>query len=379
MFKKTLTVLASVVMIGSLFAGCGAKGSSNEIKIGAVFPLTGGAATYGKSSQKGLDLKVKEINAKGGINGKKIKVIYEDDENKPQTSSNAVQKLINNEGVVAIVGPTTSGCATAAGPIATSSRIPAITGTATSEDVTIKGGEYVFRGCFIDPSQSKVLAKYAADTLKAKTAAMLYDVGSDYSKGLADAFKKKFEAEGGKIIASETYNTNDTDFNAQLTKIKPLNADVLLLPDYYNTVGLIAKQAKNDGIKSVLLGGDGWDSPELFKIGGDAVNGAIFTDHYSPDDTAQKVVDFKKNFESEYKSTPDSFAALTYDAADILFKAIQKAGSTDGTKIKEALAKTNDTFVCGKITFDSKRNPIKPAVIITAKDGKLNFLQKVNP
>lgn len=379
MLKKTLSVLASIVMVSALFAGCGAKDNGSVIKIGAVFPLTGSAASYGKSSQKGLDLKVKEINDKGGINGKKIKVIYEDDEGKPQTSTNAVQKLINNEGAIAIVGPTTSGCATAAGPIATSSKIPAISGTATSEDVTTKGGEYVFRGCFIDPFQSKVLAKYASDTLHAKTAAMLYDVGSDYSKGLSDSFKKSFEAAGGKIVASETYNTGDTDFNAQLTKIKPLNADVLLLPDYYNTVGLIAKQARNDGIKSVFLGGDGWDSPELFKIGGDAVNGAIFSDHYSPEDTSQKVIDFKKNFEAEYKSTPDSFAALTYDAADMLFKAIQKAGSTDGTKIKDALKHTNDTFVCGKITFDSKRNPIKPAVIITAKNGKLSFLDKLNP
>jgi len=254
-----------------------------------------------------------------------------------------------------------------------------ITSTSTNPKVTTEGGEYVFRACFIDPFQGTVLAKFATETLKAKTAAVLYDVGNDYSKGLAEFFQEGFEKLGGKVVAFESYNTGDADFNAQLTKIKPLAPDVLVLADYYNTVGLIAKQARAQGIQAVLLGGDGWDSADLYKVGGDAINGGYFSNHYSKGDTTPEVLEFIKKYNDKYKATPDALAALAYDASYLMFDAIAKAGDTDGTKIKDALKATNMKVVSGQITFDENRNPIKSAVVEQVDKEAYKFITKVNP
>lgn len=378
MVKKLVSTALCLIMAASVLAGCGKAKDSDVIKLGAVLPLTGDVATFGQSSKNGIQLAVEEANKKGGILGKKIQVTYEDDQNTPSSSANAGQKLINNDNVIAIIGSVTSKCSIALGPIANASKIPMITSDSTNPKVT-DAGEYVFRACFIDPFQGTVLAKYATEDLNAKTAAALYDVGNDYCKGLAEYFQKGFTKAGGKIVASLTYNAGDQDFNAQLTKIKDLNPDVILLPDYYNTVGLIAKQARALGIKATFLGGDGWDSPDLFKVGGDAVNGGYFSNHYSPDDTSDKVVEFRKNYEAKFGKTPDALAALAYDAATIMISAIKKAGSTDGDKIKDALKATDLQVVSGTITFDKNRNPIKDAVIIKAQDGKQIFVKKVKP
>ena len=237
----------------------------------------------------------------------------------------------------------------------------------------------MLRGCFVDSFQGEVLGKYATETLKKKSAAVLYNSGSDYSKGIADAFKAKFEAEGGTVTEFLTYNDKDTDFKAQLTKIKNTNPDVLVLPDYYNVVGLIAKQARGIGIESQFLGGDGWESEDLTKIGGDAVNGALYINHYYSADTEPAVKNFVDAYKKEYNKEPDAFAALSYDTAKILVKAIEKANSTDGEAIKNALASMEIDSVTGNIKFGADRSAIKTAAIIKI-DGTNKVLEgKVNP
>lgn len=380
MVKKSLALFLCIMLAASTFTGCAPETSAPDvIKIGTVLPMTGDSATYGKTSKQGVDLAAEEQNAKGGLLGKKIEVISEDDGNTPSNAANALQKLISNDKVVAVVGSVASKCSIAMGPIATQNKVPMVAVASTNPKVTVEGGEYVFRACFIDPFQGTVLAKFATGTLKAKTAAVLYDVGNDYSKGLAEYFKDGFEKAGGEVIAYETYSTGDTDFNAQLTKIKPLNPDIILLPDYYGTAGLIAKQARNQGITSTFIGADGWDSIDLYKVGGEAIDGGYFSSLFSADDTSPEVVAFRKAYEEKYKETPDTDGCLGYDAAKIIFNAIERAGSTDGEKIKDALKATDAIFVSGRIKYDADRNPQKPAFILQVNKDKYKFIEKANP
>ena len=383
MKKKKIALALSLLLTASLFGGCGsqsASSSSDEIKIGVIMPLTGSVAAFGQSGQKGLQLLQDETNNAGGINGKKVKFIFQDDEGKAASSANAAQKLINDENVVAIIGPLTSTCAISVASIANQNKIPMVTGTATNPKVT-KAGDYIFRTCFIDPFQGSVVSKFATNNLKAKTATILYNNGDDYSRGLADAFKSSFERQGGKVVESETYSTGDQDFSAQLTKLKSKNSDVMFLPDYYSTVGVIAKQARSLGIKATFLGGDGWDSPGLFSIGGNAVNGSYFSDHYSAQDTSQAVVNFVKTYKAKYKETPDAMAALNYDAGKVLLASIKNAGKTDSDSIKNALENINVNVVSGSVKVDKDRNAIKAAVILKAniKDNNLQFVTKIQP
>lgn len=384
--KKNLVsgILASVMAM-TLLAGCGGNSTGGNtssegdvIKIGAIGPLSGAASTYGVSVKEGAQLLEKEVNAAGGINGKKVQFIFEDDQAEPNSSMQAFNKLVDDEKVSAILGPVTSGATLAVAPNATSRQIPMITPTGTEPTITKVGGEFMFRGCFIDSFQGEALAKYANETLKAKTAAVLYNSGSDYSKGIADSFKAKFEAAGGTVGEFLTYNDKDTDFKAQLTKIKSLNPDILILPDYYNVVGLIAKQARGMEIKSQLLGGDGWESEELTKIGQDAVNGALYINHYYSGDEDASVKTFVDSYKKEYSKEPDSFAALGYDSAKLLVKAIEKAGKTDGTAIKDALAGMQLTSVTGNIKFNDERSAIKGAVIIKVDGDKKVLADKFN-
>jgi branched-chain amino acid transport system substrate-binding protein len=382
MKKKILVATLAVAMVASLFVGCSSKkdGDSAEvIKIGSIAPLTGKVATYGQSVKEGVQLAEKEINANGGINGKKVKVVFEDDQADQNAAINAFNKLVDEEKVSAVIGAVTSGATLAVAPNATQAKIPMITPTATEPTITKVGGEYVFRGCYVDSYQGQVMARYAAGDLSKKTAAVLYNVGSDYSKGIAEAFKAEFEAKGGKVVEFSTYNNDDKDFNAQLTKIKNDNPDVLLLPDYYNVVGLIAKQAKAVGINAQLLGVDGWDSADLYKIGGDAVKGALFINHYFPGDTAKEVQDYVSAYKKEYNKEPDALAALGYDSAKVLFKAIEDAKSTDGDKIKDALAKVEYTGVTGKLKFNSERTAVKGAAILKVEGEKNSLVSKVDP
>lgn len=375
--KKKLVLLLSFVFVVALFAGFTTR-TSGVIKVGVIEPLSGADGAFGKSAKNAIQLLQEQVNAAGGINGQKINFVYYDDEAKPATAATVGSKLINQDRVVAIVGPLTSSCANAVAPIAVAAGIPLISGTATNPTVT-QNGKFIFRACFIDPFQGTVVAKFAKTDLKAKTAAVLYDNGNDYSKGLAEFFQKAFIAAGGRIVDVDTYSTGDKDFNAQLTKIKNAKPDVVLLPDYYSVVGVIAKQARAQGITVPMLGGDGWDSADLFKIGQSAVDNCYFSDHYTATSTAPLVVKFVKEYKAKYKSVPDSMAALNYDAAKIMLDAIKRSGKTDGESIRKALVKTNITVVSGHVTFDANRNAVKSAVILKALKGNFIYVKTVNP
>ena len=379
MKKKLLACVVAGVMTITTLAGCSKSGDSDTIKIGGIGPLEGAASTYGQSVKEGADLYIEEINKAGGVSGKQVELIFEDDQAEPNSSIQAFNKLVDNDKVVAILGPVTSGATAAVAPNATTKKIPLITPTATAPKITKDGGEFVFRGCFVDSFQGEILAKYAYENLEKKTAAVLYNAGSDYSKGIAESFKKDFEAKGGEIAEYLSYNDKDTDYNAQLTKIKASNPDVLVLPDYYNVVGLIAKQARDKGIKSQLLGGDGWESEELINIGKEAVNGALYINHYYSGDEDKSVKNFVDGYKAKYNKEPDAFAALAYDTIKVLLQGIEDAGSTDPVAIKDALAKVEINSVTGNIKFNSERAAIKSASIIKVNGDKKELVDKVNP
>lgn len=376
---RLMAVCVALVLTLSLLAGCSTGPNTKDIVIGVIAPMTGDVSTFGQSTKQGVELAIKHINDQGGINGKKVVISVEDDKNDPVEAANAALKLITKNKVHGIVGSVASKSTLAAAPIAQSNKIPLISGTSTNEKVT-QVGDFIFRACFIDPFQGLVMAKFAKENLELSSAAVLFDIGNDYTKGLAEQFKLNYEALGGTVVAYETYSKGDQDFNAQLTKIKSYAPEVIFLPDYYNTVGLIAKQARAQGINAVFLGGDGWDSDDLVKIGGDAIEGSYFSNHYAPDSTSPKAMEFRAAYEAAYKAMPDALAALAYDAANILMEGIRQANSTDGSAIKNAMTALKDfAAVSGTVNFDENRNPIKGAVIITVKDGKLVYEATVNP
>jgi branched-chain amino acid transport system substrate-binding protein len=377
--RQLMTVLA----VAAVFAGLSC-GGGNAIKVGLVVPLTGDVKTFGESARNGTMLAIEEVNAAGGINGKKIEVVATDDKNDPTETGNAGSKLIDMDRVVVIIGSVSSKCSVPLSDKCQSAKIPMITPTSTNPKVTVgedgKRKDYVFRACFIDPFQGTVGARFAIDSLKAKTAAVMYDVGNDYSKGLADYFKAAFEKDGGRVVAFESYAKDDVDFSALLTKVKQFSPDVLFIPDYYNKVGLIAKQARQLGVTATFLGGDGWDSPEMAKIAGDAINGGYFTNHYSPDDPRSEVQEWVKRYQAKYGQKPDALATLGYDAALLLIQALKNAPDAKPDEIKAALAAIKDfTCVSGKITFDEWGNPIKSAAVLEyTKDGQ-KYVTTINP
>lgn len=377
---KLISLLLCLVFTVALLAGCGDPAADQkEIKIGTVFELTGGTSALGQATLDGIKLAVKEANENGGVLGKKIVLINEDNKSEAAEGTNAARKLIEQDKVTAILGSVASSSVLAAAPIAQAAGVPWVAATATNPKVT-EIGDCVFRVCFIDPFQGEVAAKFASDKLKAKKAAILIDITSDYSKGLTEAFKAGFQKAGGKIVAEEAYSQKDTDFNAQLTKIKSSQPDIIFVPGYYAEVGLIAKQAKQLGLQQPLLGGDGWDSPKLYEIAGDAINGSYLTNHYTSQDTSANVQNFVKKFQAEYGRVPDAFSALGYESAAVLIDAIKRAGNTDGKAIKDALATTKDfPTVTGKLTLNEQRNAVKAAVILQIKNGKQVFVEKVKP
>ena len=375
MKSSLVSAFVAVALAGS-FLAC--DKSSKEIKVGGVAPATGEAATFGASTKNGMDMALAEWNAKGGVLTKPVKMSFADDKGDPAEAATVWTKLIEQDKVCAVIGTVMSKCSLAGAPISQSSKIPMIATSSTNPKVTLVG-DYVFRVCFIDPFQGTVGAKFAFDELKAKKAACLFDVGNDYTKGLSEFFKAKFTALGGELVGYEGHATGTTDFKAQLTKILAGKPDVLYVSDYYNDVALIAKQARELGFKGPMLGGDGWDSPKLTEVGGTAVEGCFFTNHYSQEDTSPVVVEFVKNYKAKYNATPDALAALGYDATNMMLDAIQRAGSTDGDKIKDAMAKADYKGVTGQVKFDGDRNPVKSAVIIEIKGGKQVYKTTVNP
>jgi len=359
----------------------GGRADDNTIKIGEYASLTGKEAAFGQSSHKGTLLAIEEINAAGGVLGQKLDLITEDDQSKPGEPSTAVRKLIARDKVVAILGEVASSRSLEAAPVCQSSRIPMISPSSTNPKVT-QIGRYIFRVCFVDSFQGTVLAKFAKDTLHSRRVALLTSVSSAYSVGLAKFFKDRFTADGGEIAVEEKYSEGDKDFHAQLTAIKAANVDAIFVPGYYTEAALICKQAHELGILGVpIFGGDGWEAPELVQIGGADVEGCYYSTHYSPQMPSSEVQAFVKKFRARFGGeTPDAMAALGYDSAMILADAIKRAGSTQNTRIREALAATkNFPGVTGRTTIDSQRNATKSAVIITIKDGRFKFVQTVEP
>jgi branched-chain amino acid transport system substrate-binding protein len=386
--KKTMMVLATAALSLILF-GCppkteNATGStdagSGEIVIGEYGSLTGGQATFGTSTHNGIMLALEEINAAGGVNGRKLKVLTEDDQSKPDEAASAVTKLISQNNVVAVLGEVASSNSLAAAPICQNSKVPMITPSSTNPTVTQKG-DYIFRMCFLDDYQGQSMARYVANTLGIKKVAVLIDSKSDYSTGLAGFFSAAFKAAGGTIVATQSYAQGDSDFRAQLTAIKAAGPDLIYVPGYYNDIGQIAIQARDLGMQQPLGGGDGWESPKLIEIGGKALEGCFYSNHYFAGDTKPIVRQFVEKYKQANSATPDALAALAYDAAHVLADAIKRAGKTDGPALRDAIAATKGyEGVTGTINLGPDRNPQgKELVIVEVKNGQLALKARVNP
>ena len=371
---------AAVFSALSLFTACSRQSAQPAIVVGEFASLTGKEATFGQSSHKGTVLAIEQINAAGGVLGLPITLITEDDQSKQGESATIVKKLISRDKVVAILGEVASMRSLEAAPICQAAQIPMISPASTNPDVT-EMGDYIFRVCFIDPFQGKVMAKFARDTLKLHRVAVLTSVSSAYSVGLAKYFKETFVANGGEIALEQKYSEGDKDFKAQLTAIKAANVEGIFVPGYYTEAALISRQARELGLNYPLFGGDGWEAPQLIEIGGKAVEGIYYSTHYSPENDAPIVQDFVKKFRARFGGeTPDAMAALGYDSAMVLADALRRADTTEAAKLRDALAATRDyEGVTGKTTIDADRNASKAAAIITIKDGKFRFVETVEP
>jgi len=355
------------------------KGGGDTILVGNYGSMTGAEATFGISTRDGILLAMEEVNAAGGVLGKKLELKYYDNQGKPEEARLSVEKLINVDKVVALLGEVASSRSLAAAPVAQQNGVPMITPSSTNPEVT-KKGDFIFRTCFIDPYQGAVMAKFALNSLSKKKAAILRDSKSDYSVGLADYFTKTFTEGGGSIVADEKFISGDVDFKAQLTSIKSKGAEVIFVPAYYTEVGLIARQARELGLNQPLLGGDGWDSPKLTEIGGKAVEGSYFSNHYAVSDPRPEVQKFITTYKAKFGTIPDGLAATGYDAAHILFNAIKAAGTVEGKKLRDAIAATKDySGVTGVITLNAQRDASKSAVVLQVKDGQYSFVESVAP
>ena len=377
----TILVLVSIVLAGCAPAAPATGGeSTGPVKIGVLAPLSGPVPTFGVSTKNGIQMAFEEWNAKGGIlGGRKIEAIVEDSQCTPDPAVNAANKLIDTDKVQFIIGEVCSKATIPVTEITQEKGIVQISSTSTNPTVTLKADgstkDYVFRACFIDPFQGLVMAKFALSK-NYKTAFIMLDQGNDYVRGLAEAFEKAFTENGGTIVGKESYTAQDTDFSAILTKVAESKAEVLFLPDYYNIVNLVGAQAKEKGVTAVMMGGDGWDSSDLDLK---AAAGGYFSNHYSPEDTRPIVQDFVKNYQTKFGAVPDALATLGYDAANLLVAAIEKAGSDDPAKVKDAMAALEFEAVSGKITFDKQHNPIKSAAVLAVTPDKIVFEASIAP
>ena len=374
---------ASTLVLATLLSVCGKPGggaAADEIVIGEYASLSGKEATFGQSSHNGTQLAVDDVNAAGGVLGKKLKLIAEDNRTTPGESATIVKKLITRDNVVAVLGEVASGRSLEAAPICQDNKIPMISPSSTNPKVT-ETGDYIFRVCFIDPFQGTVMAKFARGKLKAQKVAVLSDVAAPYSIGLAQYFKEHFTKDGGTIVADEKFNSGDKDFKAQLTSIKSANPDGIFVPCYYTEAGLIVQQARQLGITVPLFGGDGWESPVLVELGGAAMEGCYYSTHYSFEDQAPAVKEFVAKYKAKHNGEiPDAMAALGYDSVMVLADAMKRAGTTEAEKLRDALAATKDFMgVTGKTTLDANRNATKPAVILEIKGGKFQYVETISP
>ncbi|WP_082780701.1 ABC transporter substrate-binding protein [Cephaloticoccus primus] len=377
--RRTLLLLLPLLLA---LTGCAPKhaGDSDEILIGEISSLTGKEGAFGQGAHRGIVLALETANARGGVLGRPLRLISEDNQSKAGESATAARKLISRNKVVAILGEVVSSRSLEIASIAQLTKTPMISPASTAESVT-QAGDYVFRVCFLDSFQGTVMAKFARESLGLQRVAILSSVSSAYSVGLAKHFKDTFLAEGGTIAAEQRFAEGDKDFKAQLTAIKASGADAIYVPAYYTETALISKQARELGITVPLMGGDGWGEPELIEIGGDAVEGIYYSTHYSPDNQAPQVVEFVKNYRARWDGeTPGAFAALGYDAALLLINALERAGTTDPAALRDALASTRDLpGVTGRTDIDENRNASKAATIMTVRCGQFIYVSEVAP
>jgi branched-chain amino acid transport system substrate-binding protein len=375
--RLALLLAASVSLLASVRA---AAPAGDPIKVGEYMSLTGKEASFGQSTHRGILLAFEELNAAGGVLGRPLQLVAEDNQTRSGESATIAKKLITRDKVVALIGEAASGRTLEAAPLAQAAKIPMIAPAATNPKVT-QVGSYIFRVCFIDPFQGTVMAKFAREDLKAQRVAILSSVSNAYSVGLAKFFRETFTAAGGTLVAEQKYSEGDKDFRAQLTAIRAADADLVFVPGYYTESALIVRQARDLGLNVPFIGGDGWVADQLLDIGGAALNGCYYSTHFSPENQDPAVQAFVQRFKARWGAeNPDAFAALGYDAARVLADAITRAGTTDGPKLRDALAATkNFAGITGVTTIDQNRDASKPAAIIAIRDGKLHFHKTVAP
>jgi branched-chain amino acid transport system substrate-binding protein len=380
-------IAAALVAVVPLLAACerksaGEASTTGDILLGFYGSLTGDGASFGQSSMDGAELAVAEINAAGGVlGGRKLSLLVEDDQSKPEEASSVVTKLVTQDHVVAVIGEVASRRTLAAAPVAQRYQVPMVTPASTNERVTAVG-DYIFRVCFIDPFQGEVLAKFAFNDLKARRAAVLRDIQEDYSVGLTDSIQQHFTALGGTVLDPISYSKGDPDFKAVLTTIRSQRPDVIFATGYYTEAGIIVRQARELGMKMPILGGDGWVGDSL-KNGREALANTFISNHYSGDNPAPVVQNFEKAFRAKYGHAPDSIAALGYDAIKVVADALTRAGTTDHAKLRDALATADVAGVTGQLKMNAKRDVDKPAVVqeVTYAGGEARFVYRttINP
>lgn len=376
---RTYKILSVLIVAVLLLTACQTGGGGN-LKVAILAPLSGSVATFGESTRNGAMLAIEEWNAKGGLLGRQIEAVVEDSQCSADPAVNAANKVIDQDGVKFIIGEVCSSASIPVSLIAEEKKVIQISPTSTNDKLTLNADgstkNFIYRACYNDSFQGVVTGNFALQTLGAKTAFVLSDQGNDYTIGLADSFKATFTAGGGTIVGEETYTKTDTDFSTILAKISDAQPDIIFLGDYYNIVNLVMAQAKEKGITAPFIGGDGWDSSDLDLA---AADGGYYSNHYSPDDARPIVQDWVAKYEAKYGSKPDALATLAYDAANILFQAIANAGTDDTTKVAEAMAAIKAEAVSGSVTFNEFHNPVKAAVMLQVKDGKINYISTVNP
>ncbi len=377
---RSRSVLLSVLLLISLLAFSSCGKSSEAIKIAILAPLSGDVATFGQSTRDGAMMAIEEWNAKGGVLGQEIQVVVEDSQCNAEAAVSAANKVIDQDGVKFIIGEVCSSASIPISEIAMAKGVLQISPTSTNPAVTVdsKGvtKSLIFRACFIDPFQGTAAAKFALENLNAKTAAVFLDQGNDYVRGLAEFFIAAFEAGGGQIVVKETYTGDDQDFSAIISKAKDANPDILYLPDYYSTVNLIAAQAREKGMTAVFMGGDGWDSPDLDEA---SLDGGYFTNHYSPEDPRPEVQNFVKKYQEKYGAVPDALATLAYDAATVLLKGIEQAGTADPAAVAKAIEGGVFPVVSSEIAYDTQHNPVKAAAMLRVTGGAVKYVDSIAP
>jgi branched-chain amino acid transport system substrate-binding protein len=369
-FTLSVVSLGLVALTGA--AGCEKK--TDDLTVGAFLSLSGSDSTFGTDTKDGIELALDEANKAGGVKGKKVKVLYEDDKSQPQEASNKVRQLIDRDNVLAILGEVASSRTMAGGLIANTKKVPLVTPSSTAVEVT-KDRDYVFRVCFTDDQQGDVAARFVWETLKKKKVGLFYAAQDNYSSGLAASFKDRFKKLGGEIVVDKGFQKGETNFTTYLTELKSKEPEVIFVPVYYNDMVQIARQAKQAGIPGTsFVGGDGWDSQELVDGAGAELEGAYFTNHYAPDVPWPNSAAFVTAFKAKYNREPTSLAAQGYDAAKLLFDAMKRAGVADREGIKTALAETKDfAGATGSLTIDKNHNANKPIVVVQVKDKKFKY------